>query len=102
MILRTGVKDVLSSAWMVFRVLKKLFRQFIRRQRCVIHMLRNSFKYVNYNDLRTIWEMFEQVHMAVAMGNAKESVKCAADEITSDCDEDGAAVFLERYCQVAL
>ena len=46
--------------------------------------------------------MFEQVHMAVAMGNEKESVKCAADEITSDCDEDGAAVFLERYCQVAL
>ena len=37
--------------------------------------------------------MFEQVHMAVAMGNAKESVKRAADEITSDCDEDGAAVF---------
>ena len=25
-------------------------------QRCVIHMLRNSFKYVNYNDLRTIWK----------------------------------------------
>lgn len=46
--------------------------------------------------------MFEQVHMAVAMGNAKESVKRAADEITSDCDEDGAAVFLERYRQVAL
>ena len=46
--------------------------------------------------------MFEQVHMAVAMGNAKESVKRAADEITSDCDEDGAAVFLERYGQVAL
>ena len=46
--------------------------------------------------------MFEQVHMAVAMGNAKESVKRAADEITSDCDEDGAAVFLERYCQVDL
>ena len=34
----------------------KDIRQFIRRQRCVIHMLRNSFKYVNYNDLRTIWK----------------------------------------------
>ena len=40
--------------------------------------------------------MFEQVHMAVAMGNAKESVKCAADEITSDCDEDGAAVLFRE------
>lgn len=28
-----GVKMSFSSAWMVFRVLKKLFRQFIRRQR---------------------------------------------------------------------
>ena len=45
------------------------------------------------NDL----EMFEQVQMAVAMGNAKESVKQAANEITLDCDKDGAAVFLEKY-----
>ena len=45
------------------------------------------------NDL----EMFEQVQVAVAMGNAKEKVKRAADEVTLDCDEDGAAVFLERY-----
>lgn len=45
------------------------------------------------NDL----EMFEQVQVAVAMGNAKEKVKSAADEVTLDCDEDGAAVFLERY-----
>lgn len=48
------------------------------------------------NDL----EMFEQVHMAVAMGNVKENVKRAADEITLDCDKDGAAVFLEKYCQL--
>ena len=46
------------------------------------------------NDL----EMFGQVHMAVAMGNAKENVKRAADEITLDCDNDGAAVYLEKYC----
>ena len=36
--------------------------------------------------------------MAVAMGNAKEIVKQAANEITLDCDKDGAAVFLEKYC----
>ena len=46
------------------------------------------------NDL----EMFEQVHMAVAMGNAKKNVKRAADEVTLDCNKDGVAVFLEQYC----
>ena len=45
----------------------------------------------NENDL----EMFAQVHMAVAMGNAKAHVKRAADEVTLSCDEDGVAVFLE-------
>lgn len=47
----------------------------------------------NENDL----EMFEQVQMAVAMGNAKEHVKRAADEVTLSCDEDGVAVFLEQF-----
>ena len=41
--------------------------------------------------------MFAQVHMAVAMGNAKEYVKRAADEVTLSCDEDGVAVFLEQH-----
>ena len=53
-----------SSAWMVFRVLKKLFRQFIRRQRCMIHMLRNSFKYINYNDLKKFSSDFKEVYNA--------------------------------------
>ena len=48
------------------------------------------------NDL----EMFEQVQVAVAMGNAKEKVKRAADAVTLNCDEDGAAVFLEQYFQL--
>ena len=46
------------------------------------------------NDL----EMFEQVHMAVAMGNAKDCVKRAANAVTLNCDEDGVAAFLEQYC----
>nr|WP_296964822.1 Cof-type HAD-IIB family hydrolase [uncultured Mediterraneibacter sp.] len=47
----------------------------------------------NENDL----EMFEQVQIAVAMGNAKDYVKRAADEVTLSCDEDGVAAFLEEY-----
>ena len=29
-------------------------------QRCVIHMLRNSFKYVNYNDLKKVFLGFQR------------------------------------------
>ena len=29
-------------------------------QRCVIHMLRNSFKYVNYNDLKKVFLRFQR------------------------------------------
>lgn len=31
-------------------------------QRCVIHMLRNSFKYINYNDLKKFSADFKNVH----------------------------------------
>mgnify|MGYP000125709628 CR=1 FL=1 len=33
-------------------------------QRCVIHMLRNSFKYVNYNDLKKFSSDFKAVYNA--------------------------------------
>ena len=33
-------------------------------QRCVIHMLRNSFKYVNYNDLKKFSADFKAVYNA--------------------------------------
>ena len=33
-------------------------------QRCVIHMLRNSFKYVNYNDLKKFSSDFKEVYNA--------------------------------------
>ncbi|MFR3402344.1 MAG: hypothetical protein ACLTUL_08880 [Blautia faecis] len=56
-------------------------------------MLRNSFKYVNYNDLRTIWKCSNRIY-GTCNGKCERKCKaCAADEITSDCDEDGAAVF---------
>lgn len=35
-----------------------------RIQRCVIHMLRNSFKYVNYSDLRKFSADFKSVYNA--------------------------------------
>lgn len=44
------------------------------------------------NDL----SMFEQVGYKVAMGNAIDSVKRKADEITRTNDEDGVAIFLDK------
>ena len=38
--------------------------------------------------------------LGVAMGNAIEAVRLAADVITEDCDHDGAARAIERYMDV--
>ena len=35
--------------------------------------------------------------LSVAMGNATEAVKAAADAVTEDCDHDGAAKAVLRY-----
>ena len=47
----------------------------------------------NYNDL----EMLEGAGIGVAMGNSKQYVKDAANEVTGDNDHDGVAEFLERF-----
>lgn len=39
-------------------------------QRCVIHMLRNSFKYVNYNDLKKFSSDFKNVYNAPSESSA--------------------------------
>ena len=46
----------------------------------------------NENDL----EMLEGAGIGVAMGNSKQYVKDAANEVTGDNDHDGVAEFLER------
>ena len=45
------------------------------------------------NDL----EMMNYAGFSVAMGNATEEVKTAADVITDDCDHDGVAKVIETY-----
>ena len=47
----------------------------------------------NENDL----EMLEGAGIGVAMGNSKQYVKDAANEVTGDNDHDGVAEFLERF-----
>ena len=44
----------------------------------------------NLNDL----PMFEQADVKIAVGNAREEVKAAADHIIGTNDEDGVAVYL--------
>ena len=45
------------------------------------------------NDL----SMIRAAGLGVAMGNATESVKAAADAVTADCDHDGVAEVIETY-----
>ena len=47
----------------------------------------------NENDL----EMLEGAGIGVAMGNSKQYVKDAADQVTGDNDHDGVAEFLEKF-----
>lgn len=47
----------------------------------------------NENDL----EMFAEAGTAVAMENAKQEIRDAADFVAGDHDADGVAVFLERF-----
>ncbi len=49
-----------------------------------------------FNDI----SMLEYAGLGVAMSNAKDTVKSAADFITRSNDEDGIAYVLERYCGI--
>ena len=42
--------------------------------------------------------MIEMTGVGVAMQNACPEVLSIADEITASCDEDGAAIAIERHC----
>ncbi len=42
-------------------------------------------------------EMIRWAGQGVAMGNAPDQVKAAADETAPDNDSDGAAIIIERY-----
>ena len=43
-------------------------------------------------------KMLEMAGIAVAMGNADDEVKQVADFITEDCDHDGVAIAVEKFC----
>lgn len=46
-----------------------------------------------HNDI----DMFEYVELAIAMGNADETVKSAANDVTDDIDQDGIYNALKKY-----
>lgn len=52
---------------------------------------------VCFGDMPNDIEMLQWAGLGVAMGNAREEVKDAADEITATNDEDGVARVLERW-----
>ncbi len=46
------------------------------------------------NDL----EMLRYAGLGVAMGNATDEIKAAADRVTASCDDDGVALVIEEVC----
>ena len=42
-------------------------------------------------------ELMRAAGLAVAMGNAIPAVRALADDVTDDCDHDGAAHAIEKY-----
>ncbi len=53
-----------SSVWTGFKEAIGAVYPDAQIQRCVIHMLRNSFKYVNYSDLKKFSSDFKAVYHA--------------------------------------
>ena len=52
---------------------------------------------ISFGDDYADMEMLQICGRGVAMGNAIEEVKQAADAITDSNDNDGAAKYLEKY-----
>lgn len=52
---------------------------------------------VTFGDMPNDIEMLEWAGLGVAMGNARDEVKAAADEVTTTNDEGGVARVLERW-----
>ena len=42
--------------------------------------------------------MIRAAGLGVAMDNAPDEVKVCADYITADCDRDGVAAAIEKFC----
>ena len=62
-----GVQDVLFFSVDGFTGFKEAIQAVYPQaqiQRCVVHMLRNSFKYINYNDLKKFTSDFKAVYKA--------------------------------------
>jgi hydroxymethylpyrimidine pyrophosphatase-like HAD family hydrolase len=63
--------------------------------------IRNDDTFV-YGDGLNDLEMLEFVQNGIAMGNAKEAVKKAANEITNTHDEDGIYNSFKKYGLIKL
>jgi len=60
----TGLKEAIAAAYPKAEI-----------QRCIIHQLRNSFKYVSYKDLKEFAKDFKEVYKAVNEETALENLR---------------------------
>lgn len=63
------------------------------------HFSDTASEVIAFGDGNNDLEMLAAADISVAMGNAPENVKAAADHVTCSNVEDGIAVFMEKYLE---
>jgi Cof subfamily protein (haloacid dehalogenase superfamily) len=59
-----------------------------------------SEKVIAFGDQTNDFEMIEFAGHGIAMGNALEELKQVANDVTSTNEEDGIALYLEKFFQL--
>ena len=65
-------------------------------ERVLKHIKREKKDTIAFGDGNNDLAMFEAVEIGIAMGNAKEELKAAANEVTLNHDEGGIAYVLDK------
>lgn len=88
--------DIYLSAPWFLEVMPKGINKGIGVQKICEDMGISTAEVISFGDSFNDIPMIEAAGMGVAMGNAEQAVKDAADMITADCDSDGIAEALEK------
>ena len=88
-----------SGRW--FPAFTDIVAKGIRKQKGIDEIIRHfgigQEETMAFGDGHNDIDMLKLVNIGVAMGNAKDEVKEAADEVTDDIDHDGIYQALKRH-----
>ena len=88
--------DIYLSAPWFLEVMPKGISKGIGLKKICEDMCITTDEVISFGDSFNDISMIKTAGMGVAMGNAEEELKAAADMITDDCDSDGIAKALEK------